>query len=352
MKVPFLPLERAYQALRAELDRACARTLASGRYVLGKEVRAFEEEFAAYLGIAHCVGVNSGLDALVLSLRVLDIGAGDEVVVPANTYIATWLAVMALGARPIPVEPSMVGFNLDPERIAAVLTSRTKAVLAVHLYGHPADMDPISALARAHGLRIVEDCAQAHGARYHGDPVGTLGDAGAWSFYPTKNLAAMGDAGAVTTSDAALAEQLRTLRNYGSDKKDHNAIVGCNSRLDELQAALLRVKLRHLDAWNERRGEFAARYLDGLSDTGLVLPEAMAGTQPVWHQFVVCCGDRDRLRRALAELGIETMVHYPIPPHRQAACRALAIHRRGASANPDATRAGLESAHAPLSDRR
>jgi dTDP-4-amino-4,6-dideoxygalactose transaminase len=316
VKVPFLDLIGPYEELKAELDEAYFRFMRSAWYVLGREVEAFEHEFAEYCGVGHCVGVGNGLEALHLVLRAYDIGAGDEVIVPSNTYIATWLAVSYAGATPVPVEPDPETFNIDPTRIAAALTPRTKAIMPVHLYGQPADMDPILELARKRGLKVIEDNAQAQGARYKGRRTGSLGDAAGNSFYPGKNLGALGDAGAVTTNDAALADRVRTLRNYGSKKKYYNECKGYNSRLDELQAAFLRVKLRKLDEWNERRRTVASRYragLDGASE--LTLPFVPAWAEPVWHLFVVRHPNRDILQQRLTEAGIGTLIHYPVPPH-------------------------------------
>jgi dTDP-4-amino-4,6-dideoxygalactose transaminase len=323
--IPFLDLGAGHAEARAELDAAWQRVWASDRLILGPEVEAFEAEFAAYCGAAHCVGVGNGLDALTLILRGLGIGAGDEVIVPSNTYIATWLAVTHAGATPVPVEPDPETFNLDPARVESAVTPRTRAIMPVHLYGQPADMDPIAAIAGRHRLAIVEDAAQAHGARYRGRRVGTLGAAAGFSFYPTKNLGAFGDAGAVITDDAALAARVRTRRNYGSQQKYVNESAGVNSRLDELQAALLRVKLARLDAWNRRRQAVAERYRALLAVVGVGLPSVPGWAEPVWHLFVVRAPARERLRAALARRQVETMVHYPIPPHRQAAYAALAL---------------------------
>ena len=317
--IPFLDLKAPHVELRAEIDAASARVLDSGWYVLGPEVEAFEAEYAAWCDARHAVSVANGLDALHLALRALDVGPGDEVIVPSNTYIATWLAVSQCGARPVPVEPLDASYNLDPARIEAALTARTKVILPVHLYGQPADLDPILQLARQHGLRVLEDGAQAHGARYKGRRLGSHGDAVAWSFYPGKNLGALGDGGAVTTNDAELAERIRVLRNYGSRVKYVNEVRGFNSRLDPLQAAVLRVKLAHLDDWNARRKAIAAQYLVGLADCGLVLPQVPAFADPVWHLFVVRHPRRDELQKRLAERGVGSLIHYPIPPHRQAA---------------------------------
>ncbi len=317
--VPFLDLRAATAEIRAELDNAIGRVLASGWYVLGPEVEGFEREFAALVGTGHCVGVGNGLDAIELALRALGVNTGDEVIVPANTYIATWLAVTRLGALVVPVEPDPETYNLDPGRVEAAITPRTRAIVAVHLYGRPADMDPFLEIARTRGIKVVEDAAQAHGARYKGKPVGSLGDAAAWSFYPTKNLGALGDGGAVTTNDPDLADRVRALRNYGSRMKYVNEIRGVNSRLDELQAAVLRVKLPLLDDWNQRRRRVAARYLDGLRGTALRLPSTAPGVDPVWHLFVVKSDARDRLQEHLKENDVQTLIHYPIPPHLQAA---------------------------------
>ena len=319
MKIAFLDLGAAYREQQAEIDAAVTRVLASGWYILGQEVDAFEAEWATYCSAAHCVGVANGLDALTLALRALDIGPADEVIVPTNTYIATWLAISAVGARPVPVEPDAATYNLDPARIEEAITPRTKAILAVHLYGQPADIDPILALARAHGIAVVEDAAQAHGARYKGKRIGAHGDITCWSFYPGKNLGAVGDAGAVTTNRTDLAERVRTLRNYGSRRKYVNDIRGVNSRLDPIQAAVLRVKLARLDLWTERRRVIAQHYLDKLADLDLILPTVTPWVAPAWHLFVVRHARRDALQAHLAAVGIETLIHYPIPPYRQKA---------------------------------
>ncbi|MFZ0333007.1 MAG: DegT/DnrJ/EryC1/StrS family aminotransferase [Candidatus Acidiferrales bacterium] len=323
MKVPFLDLPAAYAELRGELDAAYHRVMDSGRYLLGDELTQFESEFAAYCEAAHCVGVANGLDALHLILRAYRIGPGDEVIVPSNTYIATWLAVSYAGATPVPVEPDPCTFNLDPARIERAITPKTRAIMPVHLYGQPADMDPILAVAREHKLKAIEDNAQAQGARYKGRRSGSLGDAAATSFYPAKNLGAFGDAGAITTNDADLADRLRALRNYGSKKKYENVCQGFNSRLDELQAAFLRVKLRKLDEWNARRRAVAARYLRELSGApALQLPFVPEYAEPVWHIFAVRHPRRDPLQSSLADAGIGTLIHYPIPPHLSGAYSA------------------------------
>jgi dTDP-4-amino-4,6-dideoxygalactose transaminase len=320
MKTPFLDVGAAFTEIAGELDSAWHRVTRSGWYVLGEEVRAFEEEFAAYCGTKHCIGVGNGLEALHLILRGYGIGAGDEVIVPSNTYIATWLAVTYAGARVVPVEPLPETANIDPARIESAITDRTRAILAVHLYGQPAEMEPIREIASRHGLRVIEDAAQAHGARYHGARAGALGDAAGFSFYPGKNLGALGDGGAVTTDDGELADAIRKLRNYGSIVKYRHDEQGFNSRLDELQAAILRVKLRQLETWNARRVAVARRYLTALADIpSLALPHVVDGAEPAWHLFVVQHARRDELQARLAAAGVGTLIHYPIPPHRSGA---------------------------------
>lgn len=320
MKIPFLDLQASYVESKNELDAAYRRVMDSGWYVLGREVEAFEEEFAAYCGAKHCVGVANGLDALHLILRAMEIGAGDEVIVPANTYIATWLAVSYAGAQPVPVEPDEQTYNIDPARIEAAVTPRTKAILAVHLYGQTADMEPIREIAARHGLKVIEDAAQAHGARYKGMRAGNLGDAAGFSFYPSKNLGAFGDGGAVVTNDAVLAGKVRVLRNYGSHVKYYNEVKGYNSRLDELQAALLRVNLTKLDEWNERRRQAAHFYIQAIGETmDLQLPFVPEEMEPVWHLFVVQHPRRDELQKHLTASGVGTLIHYPLPPHLQKA---------------------------------
>lgn len=323
MKVPFLELKPTYLKLKAELDAAYQRVMDSGWYILGEEVAAFEEEFAAYCEVKHCIGVGNGLEALHLILRAYGIGPGDEVIVPANTYIATWLAVSYAGATVIPVEPEERTYNIAPANIEQAITQRTKAILAVHLYGQPAEMDAINQIAATAHLKVIEDAAQAHGARYQGRPVGSLGDAAGFSFYPGKNLGAFGDAGAITTNDDTLAEQVRALRNYGSRVKYHNEMKGFNSRLDPLQAAFLRVKLPVLEQWNQRRRQIASRYLAALAQRpDFILPHVPDWITPAWHLFVVRCAARDALQRHLTAAGIGTMIHYPIPPHLSDAYRA------------------------------
>ncbi|MDP2761873.1 MAG: DegT/DnrJ/EryC1/StrS family aminotransferase [Sideroxyarcus sp.] len=325
MTIPFLDLKSSHDELRGELRAAFERVLDSGRYILGEEVGQFEQEFAAYCEAGHCVGVGNGLEALHLILRAYGVGCGDEVIVPSNTYIATWLAVSHTGAVPVPVEPDERTCNIDPARMEAAITPRTRAIIAVHLYGQPADMDAINAVASRHGLKVIEDAAQAHGARYKGRRVGSLGDAAGFSFYPGKNLGAIGDGGAVTTKDPVLAEKIRVLGNYGSSEKYRNDVKGYNSRLDELQAAFLRAKLKKLDEWNGRRRIIAAKYLTGLAGTTLGLPHVPEWADPVWHLFVVRSKQRDALQSHLVSHDIGSMIHYPIPPHLQTAYAELGL---------------------------
>jgi dTDP-3-amino-3,4,6-trideoxy-alpha-D-glucose transaminase len=326
--IPFLDMKPGYAELKPELDAAYTRVMESGWFVLGKEVEAFEQEYAAFCGTRHCVGLGNGLEALELVLRAWNLGPGDEVIVPSNTYIATWLAVTAVGATVVPVEPTPGGPNIDPDRIAAAITPHTRAIMPVHLYGEPAAMDAIMALADRHGIKVVEDVAQAQGARVRGRRTGALGHAGAHSFFPTKNIGAFGDGGAVTTDDAALAERLRALRNYGSRVKYVNIERGYNSRLDELQAAFLRVKLAKLDEWNERRRVLAARYDDKLAGLpNLALPRAPQWAEPVWHLYVVRTPNRAELVKKLDAAGVGTLIHYPIPPHLQQAYADLGLPR-------------------------
>jgi dTDP-4-amino-4,6-dideoxygalactose transaminase len=317
MKVPFLDIKASYLELKDEFDAAYHRVMDSGWVLLGKETDSFEEEFATYCEAKHCIAVGNGLDALRLILQAWDIGPGDEVIVPSHTFIASWLAISALGAKPVPVEPDESTYNINPLRIEAAITGRTKAIMPVHLYGQPADMDPIMELAARHGLKVVEDNAQAQGARYMGRRTGSLGHAAATSFYPGKNLGAFGDAGAVTTNDDSLADRVRMLRNYGSKVKYQHEFQGINSRIDELQAAFLRVKLRHLDEWNARRKALAQTYISHLSSLSpqLFLPTVPTWADPVWHLFVVQHAARDALQKYLGEHGIQTIIHYPIPPH-------------------------------------
>jgi dTDP-4-amino-4,6-dideoxygalactose transaminase len=316
MIVPFLDLKSPYMELKPCLDAAYERVMRSGWYILGDECSRFEAAFAQYCGSKYCVGVANGLDALHLILCAWGIGPGDEVIVPSNTYIATWLAVSYAGATLVPVEPELDTYNLDAARVAEAVTPRTKAILAVHLYGQPADMNGIRAVADAHGLKVIEDAAQAHGAVLGMNKAGNLGDAAGFSFYPGKNLGALGDGGAVVTNDAQLASSVRVLRNYGSRSKYENEVRGFNSRLDELQAALLSAKLPLLDEWNARRRTCAERYLEALSAVPeLVLPAVRKKALPAWHLFVVSHPRRDALQKHLADAGVGTLIHYPIAPH-------------------------------------
>jgi len=326
MKVPFLAFEPQHVPLRSAMLEAFARVYDSAWYVLGKEVQAFEQEYAAFNQVEHAVGVANGLDALVLSLRALGIGVGDEVIVPSNTYIATWLAVTQVGARPIPVEPDPATSNIDPLRIRATLTSQTRAIMPVHLYGQACRMTEIMALADEYDLLVVEDNAQAQGAAFAGRLTGSFGHINGTSFYPGKNLGALGDAGAVTTNDVNLAQRVRVLRNYGSQQKYYNEEVGYNSRLDELQAALLRTKLPELPRWTQQRQQIAAWYdqhLAGIAD--LRLPAVAQDASHVYHLYVVHTPRRDALQQYLASQGIGTLIHYPVPPHLQRAYQSLQL---------------------------
>lgn len=323
--IPFLDLQGINARDREGLIAACTRVIDSGWYVLGKEVEAFEREYAAYCGTRHCIGVANGLEALTLILRAwMELGVlvrGDAVMVPANTYIATILAITENDLTPVLVEPDAATCNLDCSLLERHSAPRVRAVMPVHLYGQTADMTAINAFARRHGLKVVEDCAQAHGARHAGVRAGALGDAAGHSFFPSKNLGALGDAGAVTTNDDDLATALRALRNYGSQRKYENIYQGVNSRLDELQAALLRVKLAHVDADNQRRREVAARYLGNIRNPAILLPKVGRDNEAVWHVFVIRARGRDALQQHLRERGIDTLIHYPLPPHQQQAYR-------------------------------
>ena len=325
--IPFLDIKASYLELKADFDAAYHRVMDSGWVLLGKETEALEREFAAYCEAKHCIAVGNGLDALQIVLRAWDIGPGDEVIVPAHTFIATWLAVSNVGATPVPVEPDERTYNIDVHRIEAAITARTKAIIPVHLYGQPADMEPIMALAAKHGLKVLEDNAQAQGARYKGKRTGSLGHAAATSFYPGKNLGAFGDAGAVTTDDGDLADRMRMLRNYGSKVKYQHELAGVNSRIDELQAAFLRVKLAHLDEWNARRKNLASLYLSQLSSLNaeLVFPFVPDWADPVWHLFVVRHPNRDALQKHLESAGVQTLIHYPVPAHLSGAYKYLGI---------------------------
>lgn len=311
-------LARSNGAYMAELEAAAIRVIRGGWYVLGQEVSAFEAEFAQYVGAKHCIGVANGLDALILSIEALDLPKGSDVLVASNTYIATILAVVRAGHRPVLVEPELETFNMDSVKLAGVITAKTRAICVTHLFGKSCRMDAISAFAKEHGLKIIEDCAQSHGARLGQQMTGTFGDAGCFSFYPTKNLGAIGDAGAVVTNDDALADRLRHTRNYGSKQKYVNEYVGVNSRLDEMQAAMLRVKLRHLDEMTQHKRLLAEIYFANLPDW-LKLPRRSDDEYDVFHIFGVRHARREELRAWLLEQGVKTEVHYPIPPHRQKA---------------------------------
>ncbi|HSL05499.1 MAG TPA: DegT/DnrJ/EryC1/StrS family aminotransferase [Nitrospiraceae bacterium] len=316
--VPFLDLGRLHQSIREPLDTAYHRVLDSGWFIMGPELEAFESEFAEYCEVKHCIGVGNGLDGLHLLLRAYGIGPGDEVLVPSNTFIATWLAVTECGAIPVPVEPNSDTHNIDPALISGAITSRTRAIIPVHLYGQPADMDPICVLAAKYGLIVIEDAAQAQGARYKGRRAGSLGHAAATSFYPGKNLGALGDGGAVLTNDDAIAGKVKQLRNYGSKIKYQHDLAGYNSRLDEMQAAFLRAKLVVLDQWNARRREIATQYSKMLAGADINLPLVPEYAEPVWHLYVIRSKHRDTLKTYLEQQGVSTVIHYPMPPHRQA----------------------------------
>lgn len=323
MTIPFLDLVASYVECKNEIDAAVLKLLSSGIYVGGPEVDMFEGEFASFCTANHAVGVANGFDALRLALLAMNVGPGDEVIVPSNTFIATWLAVTHVGAKPIPVEPLSCTYNIDPNKIELAITHKTKVILPVHLYGQPADMDPILLIARKHRLKVLEDAAQAHGAFYKSRRIGSHGDAVAWSFYPGKNLGGMGDGGAVTTNDSEIADKIRVLRNYGSRVKYYNEVIGFNSRLDAIQAAILRIKLKYLDEWNARRNTIATFYMSALTDIGLTLPFVPDWARPAWHLFVVRCINRDNLQERLSSYGISTLIHYPTPPHLQPAYTKL-----------------------------
>lgn len=323
----FLDMKAPYMELKDELDAAYERFMNSGWYVLGPEVENFEKIWADYCGTKYCVGVSNGLDALCLGLEAGGVKPGDEVIVPSNTYIATWLAISQVGAVPVPVEPDWKTYNLDPQRIEAAITSKTTAIAVVHLYGMPADMDPIMEAVERHGLFVLEDNAQSQGAMYKGRRTGHLGHAAAFSFYPAKNIGAFGEAGGVTTDDPEIADRIRVLRNYGSRIKYHNEVKGYNRRIDALQAAFLAVKTPHLDEWNARRRKIAAIYMEELSGVdGIVLPPFEL-EDSVWHQFIVRLRNRDDVQMRLKEKGIPTMIHYPIPPHLSEAYADMGFKR-------------------------
>ena len=303
-----------FELYKEEYEKKALEVLNSGSYILGKELESFEKEFCTYLGTKHCIGVASGLDSLTIAVHLLGIGSGDEVIVPANTFIATVMAITANNAIPVFVEPDIY-YSLDVESIEDKITERTKAIMAVHLYGMPCQMDKIAETCNKYTLKLIEDCAQSHGGSYRGKMTGTFGDVGCFSFYPTKNLGAFGDGGCIVTDDDKLAEEIRIYRNYGSEKKYYNRIVGVNSRLDELQAGLLRVKLFHLDDLNSQRNEMAYRYLSDIKNQSVVLPDIRENTNPVWHQFVIRCKERDKFIAYMEEKGFNLGIHYPIPPH-------------------------------------
>ncbi len=321
--IEFLDLKAPYIELKVEIDEAIQRVLDSGWYIGGLEVDSFEAQYADYCETKYVVGVANGLDALHLALLAMGVGPGDEVIVPSNTYIATWLAVSQCGATPVPVEPDERTYNIDPARIEVAITSKTKVILPVHLYGQPADLDPILDIAKKYRLYVLEDGAQAHGAKYKGRRIGSHGDAVAWSFYPGKNLGALGDGGAVSTNNQELAKKISILRNYGSSQKYVNEVRGFNSRLDPLQAAILGVKLRYLDEWNDRRKNVALKYLSEIKNTNLILPFVPEWADPVWHLFVVRHQHRNYFQNYLSKAGISTLIHYPIPPHSQKAYKNL-----------------------------
>ncbi len=320
-------MDRGFFMYQEEFEAKALEVLRSGWYVLGKEVSAFEEEFARFTGAKACVGLASGLDALWIAFRLLGIGAGDEVIVQGNTYIASVMGITINGATPVFAEPDE-SFGMDPDGLERLITDRTKAVLVTHLYGMASRMDRITSICERYGLKLVEDCAQSHGARFQGRMTGTFGNVGCFSFYPSKNLGAFGDAGAIVTDDEALADAFRVFRNYGSEKRYYNRVVGANSRLDELQAGLLRVRLRHLEELTEEKRRLAARYSAEICNPLIRLPELAPGATGVWHQYVIRCGERDRLIAYLKERGIGTIIHYPIPPHLSEAYRELG-HREG-----------------------
>ena len=318
-------LKEEYLQIKNEIDAAYKKVMESGWYILGEEASAFESDFAKYCGVNHCVGTANGLESLFLVLKAWGICNGDEVIIPSNTYIATWLAISHTGATPIPVEPNEQTHNIDPDKIESFVTDKTKVILPVHLYGQPADMDNICKTAKKFGLKVLEDAAQSHGALYKGKKTGSLGDAAGFSFYPSKNLGAFGDGGAITTNDSELAEKIRIIRNYGSSKKYVNEVIGYNSRLDELMASFLRVKLHHLDEWNHHRSKISSWYLDNLPSSfpDLLLPEVPNWAKYCWHQFIVRSKSRNELKENLANNGISTLIHYPIPPHLQNAYKGL-----------------------------
>lgn len=327
MKIPFVTFRPMEKELKSELEAAFERVFKNSWYIAGKEDEKFEKEFALFCNTRYCVGCGNGLDALMLSLKALDIKAGDEVIVPSNTYIATVLAITYAGGVPVFVEPDIQTYNIDPDKIEEKINKKTKAIMPVHLYGQPCDMDKILYVADKYKLYIVEDCAQAHGAKYRGKKVGSFGDISGFSFYPGKNLGALGDGGAIVTDNEYLEKRVRALGNYGSDYKYHHVYKGNNSRLDEIQAAFLSVKLKHLERMNQERRRIANRYLNEISNEQIVLPTVQEDTEPVWHIFSIRCQKRDKLQKYLNECQIGTNIHYPIPIHLQKAYADLNIKK-------------------------
>ena len=326
-QVPFVDLKAQYNSLAKELDRALLETARSSAFILGPEVKKFEEEFARYCQADHAIGVDSGTSALELILLSLGIGPGDEVITPANTFIATVLAISSTGAKPVLVDADPNSYNIDVSRIEDAVTEQSKAIMPVHLYGQPADMDEISEIAQKHNLYVIEDACQAHGARYKGKRTGSLGHAAAFSFYESKNLGAYGDGGMVVTNDEQIADSLKMLRNYGQSQKYHHDTIGFNRRLDSLQASILRVKLQYLDEWNEARRGHAREYNRLFQNSRVKTPKTMGNTESVWHLYVIQTNQRDALREYLSSRGIQTGIHYPIPIHKQAAYRHLGYHK-------------------------
>lgn len=327
MAIPFLDLKASFEALQPEIETALLKVARSGWYIKGQAVEQFQSEFAVYTESKHCIGVGSGLDALVLSLRALEIGAGDEVIVPANTFIATWLAVSNVGATIVPVDAGFDDYNLNVAQIEAAISPKTKAIMPVHLYGCPVDIGAVVKLAKQYDLFVIEDAAQAHGAAIGGKRIGSHSDLVCWSFYPGKNLGALGDGGAVTTDNPELAEKISQLGNYGSKQKYYNEVLGVNSRLDPMQAAVLSVKLKYLDQWNHHRQMIAQRYLTALRNLPIQLPKITERSVPVWHLFVIAVENRDQLQRYLTKQEIQTLIHYPVAPHRQKAYQHLNLHK-------------------------
>lgn len=323
MKIPFLNFEPMHTAIRNEIVDAFKKTYDNNLFILGPSVEAFESEFSKYCSTNYCISCGNGLDALSIILRGYNIGKGDEVIVPSNTYIATALAVSYVGAKVVFVEPDIKTFNIDVNRIEAAITKKTKAVIAVHLYGRPADTDKINVLCKKYNLKLIEDAAQAHGAIYNGKKTGSLGDAAGFSFYPGKNLGALGDGGCIVTNDKIFAQKVRAIRNYGSTIKYHNKYKGVNSRLDEIQAEFLRIKLKHLDKWNADRQKSAKQYLDKINNNKILLPCISSVNESIWHVFVIRTEKRDELIKYLKSNGIETLIHYPIPIHLQNAYKDL-----------------------------